>query len=321
MAMRRIRKQPLSALGGWFAALKEEGIGAGFLVLTVEGAPSDSFVQIISDRDGFLIDHPLYTKRQQARQEQVLLAFREERVGRRFRENPRTLIGLLPRKAETAAAKVGRLITKIFGLGPDTRLEIGLEEFCIVHEDQDDDQQQAVEPEPSSELPSVQEFAIVTGRNTSSLMREAGYEADFTLASLKEVDRLIEEHSDPGEANLNGFLAPRHLPKSNRTAVRLLGLGCYVGEVLRQTYGGEWRADSEDLHEAVHSLRLWISPESESNPIGKVFKRFENGPEDSLEAFGLLVAIMAGGKRVKGAPKTKSRARRGKKNPSGVPPE
>src|SRR5262249_56244648 len=58
-----------------------------------------------------------------------------------------------------------------------------------------------------------------------------GYKADFSLESLREVERFFAEHSTKGKATAGGWLA-------ERLEARIFTLGCYIGEVIRCRCGG-----------------------------------------------------------------------------------
>ena len=123
----------------------------------------------------------------------------------------------------------------------------------------------------------------------AELLSDSGFQANYTLESLAEIDRLIDEHSDNGQANKGGLLAPEFLPVEHRTKVRLFSLGCYVGEVLCRLLDGHWEFHPE------HPDRpeLWqvrLPSGSACYPINKVFKRFANGAEDGLYTFGAFTA-------------------------------
>jgi hypothetical protein len=126
----------------------------------------------------------------------------------------------------------------------------------------------------------------------ASRMAESGHCPDFSLAALADVDRLIDEHSQEGAANPGGFLDPADLsqfPPEQRTATRLLYLGCFVGEVLRQEFGGDWQCEGDD---PIDGLSLAFSNGNIVRPVGKVFKRFHNGEEDSVAGFGAMVKLL-----------------------------
>ena len=65
-------------------------------------------------------------------------------------------------------------------------------------------------------------------------LNSSGYKADYTLESMKEIDRFIDEQS--GE---NGIIS------RNRGAI-IFSLGCYVGETVIRLCGGKWHTDDND---------------------------------------------------------------------------
>src|SRR5208283_4180272 len=79
----------------------------------------------------------------------------------------------------------------------------------------------------------------------ANALQSSGYQADFTLESLKEIDRFFDEQSQEGEAAPGGLL-------SQQLGSRIFGLGAYVGEVIIRTYGGEWRADDSDAEGEIN---------------------------------------------------------------------
>ncbi|MBC8025447.1 MAG: hypothetical protein H7Y89_05625, partial [Steroidobacteraceae bacterium] len=68
----------------------------------------------------------------------------------------------------------------------------------------------------------------------SHALKQSRYAADFAATSLWQVERFFEDNSSNGKPR--GDLA-------RDTGKRLFAIGCYVGEVVRRTRGGEWRAD------------------------------------------------------------------------------
>lgn len=97
---------------------------------------------------------------------------------------------------------------------------------------------------------------------------------DYSVASLKAVDDIIEEMRQDGCS-------------SDQIAETLFGFGCYVGAIFVQHAGGTWRnaADTPMAELAGLPLVVELGTASFCNPIGKVFKRLENGEEDSLPYF------------------------------------
>lgn len=56
-------------------------------------------------------------------------------------------------------------------------------------------------------------------------------------------------------------------------------LGGYIGEVMRKHYGGSWSV--EDFMNEGNTIFVNIG-ELKTFPVGKVFKRLKNGPEDNV---------------------------------------
>jgi hypothetical protein len=102
----------------------------------------------------------------------------------------------------------------------------------------------------------------------------SGVKLDYSVASLKSVDDIVEGMRQDGCT-------------SDQIAETLFGFGCYVGEVFVRQAGGNWRNAAETSMAKLAGFPLVIELGSESfcNPIGKVFKRLENGEEDNLPFF------------------------------------
>ena len=60
------------------------------------------------------------------------------------------------------------------------------------------------------------------------------YQADYTLESMKEIDRFFDEQS-----TAEGILA------KNRGQI-IFSLGAYVGQTAIKLYGGQWETDDND---------------------------------------------------------------------------
>ena len=111
-------------------------------------------------------------------------------------------------------------------------------------------------------------------RNIAETHREAsGEDLDFSIDSLTLVDALLEDWRDEGIVSAD-------------VAETLFSFGCYVGEVIRLEAGGKWVTPSETPRPDVFQWPLVLSTMGGWwNPIGKVFKRLDNGSEDSLAFF------------------------------------
>jgi hypothetical protein len=102
---------------------------------------------------------------------------------------------------------------------------------------------------------------------------------DYSVASLELADDLVERFRREGLA-------------VEQIAETLFSLGCYVGEVFVRHAHATWRAADETPMKDVagYFLVIELGAEHFANPIGKVFKRFENGTEDYLPYFFTVFA-------------------------------
>ena len=100
---------------------------------------------------------------------------------------------------------------------------------------------------------------------------------DYSPDSLATIDEIIESFRAEG-------LTARQIGET------LFGFGCYVGEVFVRNASGKWRATEGTPMQGsaggpfVIELRVG-SDVSFVNPLDKVFKRLQNGPEDDLPYF------------------------------------
>jgi hypothetical protein len=102
----------------------------------------------------------------------------------------------------------------------------------------------------------------------------SGVDLDYSVASLQAVDDIVERMRQDGCT-------------SDQLGETLFGFGCYVGEVFVRHAGGKWRdaAETAMAKFAGFPLVIELGKDHFCNPIGKVFKRLENGEEDSLPYF------------------------------------
>lgn len=104
-------------------------------------------------------------------------------------------------------------------------------------------------------------------------LNSSGYRADYTLASMKELDRFFDEQNGPG-----GILEQNHRGQI------IFGIGSYVGQTAIRLFGGSWITDDSDprgeLNIAVklqNGTTIW--------PVVRCLKRCKEGPEESLYAY------------------------------------
>jgi hypothetical protein len=112
-------------------------------------------------------------------------------------------------------------------------------------------------------------------------LASSGYRADFSLESLREVDRFLQEHA-PGGRPKRGVLLAEDFGN------RLFSLGAYVGEVIRRRNGGEWQGDDSDP-EAEVNVAVRLAGGAVVWPVRQVMKRCKHGPGESIYNYGLAL--------------------------------
>lgn len=104
-------------------------------------------------------------------------------------------------------------------------------------------------------------------------LNSSGYKADYTLDSMKEIDRFIDEQS--GEDGI--------ITQNGRGRI-LFALGCYVGETAIRLYGGKWHTDDSDPSGEINAS-VKLTDGTVIFPVQRVIKRYQNGSEDSIYAY------------------------------------
>ena len=117
-------------------------------------------------------------------------------------------------------------------------------------------------------------------------LSSSGYRADFTPQSLWEIDRFFDEHSRDGAAKPGGLLAEAR-------GQRLFAVGCYIGEVVLRTLGGEWVTDDADPEGEIN-IELQLPDGTRCWPVQRTMKRFKNGAEDGIAGWGSGLELEVG---------------------------
>lgn len=117
-------------------------------------------------------------------------------------------------------------------------------------------------------------------------LQSSGYQADFSPQSLWSVDRFLDDHSDRGQARRGGLLA-------TDLGSRIFALGAYVGEVVRRNAGGTWHANDEDPRGEIN-VELVLADGTKIWPVQRVMKRYKNGAEDGIAAYGAALGLSVG---------------------------
>jgi hypothetical protein len=120
--------------------------------------------------------------------------------------------------------------------------------------------------------------ALASAEWISRALSQSGYKADFTLESLKQVDRFFEEQAENGQPKAGGLL-------SQQLGARLFAIGAYVGEVIRRQNSGEWQGDDNDTHAEINVV-VRLKTGTILWPVQCVMKRFKNGAEDGIWVYG-----------------------------------
>jgi hypothetical protein len=87
--------------------------------------------------------------------------------------------------------------------------------------------------------PKIVKDAVEAADWMAKALSSSGYKADFTLDSLKEVDRFVDDQAPGGNPKSGGLL-------SDHLGARVFALGAYVGEVIRRQGEGQWRGDDNE---------------------------------------------------------------------------
>jgi hypothetical protein len=136
-------------------------------------------------------------------------------------------------------------------------------------------------PRAGGGQPKIVQDAIASSRWMSKALSSSGYRANFSLASLREVDLFIGDHAPDGHPKSGGLLADGLGP-------RIFGLGCYVGEVIRRAGDGAWEGDDADP-EAEINISIKLKNGGLIWPVQRVMKRLQNGAEDGIYAYGVAI--------------------------------
>lgn len=139
---------------------------------------------------------------------------------------------------------------------------------------------------PAAEKLSVAQEAEDAAAWVPGPLKASGYNADFSLESLREIDRFFDEQAPGGQPRHNGVLAEHR-------NLRVFAVGAYVGEVIRRQKGGQWISNDDDP-DAFFNVAIRLGDGSLIWPIQRAFKRLLNEPghgvwaEDSIYHYGLM---------------------------------
>ncbi len=128
----------------------------------------------------------------------------------------------------------------------------------------------------SNQKPTLLQDIMTSKDWVAKALNSSNYKADFSINSLKEIDRFFDEQNTP-----DGII------NRNRGQI-LFALGAYIGEVIISAYGGEWLTDDNDPHGEVN-IAVKFKNGSIIFPVQRAMKRYQNGKEDSIYDYGYVL--------------------------------
>ncbi|WP_319020253.1 hypothetical protein [Streptomyces peucetius] len=131
--------------------------------------------------------------------------------------------------------------------------------------------------ERAAELPDAKGMQSYAAGFVTEMSERSRLPLDYTVASLRLVDLVVDglRRNRPVRAGVDRVLR---------------GLGAYTGEVMVRRAGARW-VDLDDGQREMFGQTVGVRmPDGRVwNPLGKVVKRFEDGPGESVERFYLLL--------------------------------
>jgi hypothetical protein len=134
---------------------------------------------------------------------------------------------------------------------------------------------------PGAFQPSIVRDAVEAADWMAKSLSAWGYKADFSLESLKDVDRFIDEEAPGGTPKPGGHLAQQF-------GVHIFGLGAYLGETIRRQGEGQWEGNDRDAYPEV-TLAVRLKSGAVLWPTQRVLKRLEYGAENGLYPYGVTI--------------------------------
>ncbi len=125
---------------------------------------------------------------------------------------------------------------------------------------------------------SVEDMMKAYSEDAIELARKLGHELDCSEDSLKKVETILEMYN---KEIPKGFI--KRLLKKCPTQQEIIQMskvwGGYIGEVIRNKFGGQWTF--EDLFGEKNIAVLSVG-ETQLFPVAKAYKRIVNGKEDDI---------------------------------------
>lgn len=126
----------------------------------------------------------------------------------------------------------------------------------------------------------------IAADSVAHALQTSGYRADFTAASLWDLERFFSEHVAAGEPKPGGLLAVD-------TGKRVFALGSYLGEVIRRDLAGEWVVDESDEHPEMN-VAIRFPDGTCTWPVQQVMRRIVNGRRADLIEYAAALGVELG---------------------------
>ncbi|GIL38401.1 hypothetical protein [Roseiterribacter gracilis] len=116
----------------------------------------------------------------------------------------------------------------------------------------------------------------------ATMVGSRGVTLDGSVESLRILDMLVDDARDAIQGEPN---APQ--------AALLWALGAYLGEVLRNARGGSWSVGAFDDLDQFWGTSLTYADGLQVWPMQRLIKRFLNGPDDAIYAYGVAMTKLS----------------------------
>lgn len=126
----------------------------------------------------------------------------------------------------------------------------------------------------------IQDITIASDCIVNAL-NSSGYLADYTIKSMKEIDRFFDEQNTP-----TGILS------HNRGKI-LFSLSSYIGQTIIKLYGGEWITDDNDPKGELN-IAVRLKSGEIIWPALRCIKRYDLGQEESIYAYVFALSVDKG---------------------------
>jgi hypothetical protein len=122
-------------------------------------------------------------------------------------------------------------------------------------------------------VPSPETAAEIAAMVPPFVEGNYGVVLDYGVPSLRQLDGVIDDL--------------RRDQRFETLQPLLFAMGCYVGEVMVRHAGASWCTTAEmGMGEVASSpIVVRVADGRGCNPVGRVYKRFQNGAGDSLASF------------------------------------